>query len=1039
MKRYSHWLLATASAALFASPSAMAKPPAVQAVPGGKVTIPAVDMVSRRAERQVDVWVTLDQDALANTRATLARSTGVRLQRVKDRAAGRAASTEPQNIRSAMQRQRSDIRARQQEIGQRLRALGGRELGRVTVAYNAIAVRMPAARLAEARAIPGVRSVTPVVHFELDLSETVPYVGASAVQAAGIDGSGVTVAVLDSGIDFTHRNFSGPGTVDFYQTCYAQRDAVPSGDCANYFGPTAPKVTGGFDFVGESWPNADRTEDPNPIDFQGHGTNVADIVAGRSTDGTHVGVAPGAKLMAVKVCSAVSSSCNGVALLRGMDYALDPNGDGDLSDAVDVINMSLGASYGQVENALVGASANAVDLGVVVVASAGNSADKPYVTGSPSMTPGVISVAQTQVPSAQSIPLVVDSPAAIAGVYGNTATLDWAPVGAGVTGNIKTALQGGAADNLACAPLPAGSLSGSVALIDRGVCSISLKVDNAAKAGATGFLLALNAPGDAVPFSFGGGDTFVPSLVIQQSLGNAIKSQLTAGETVGVTISPANAIALAGSMVSSSSRGPSMGLSQIKPDIGAPGASLSAQVGTGDGQRIFGGTSGAAPMVAGAAALMLQAQPTLNPLQVKAMLMNRAETEVYTNPALLPGGLAPITRIGGGELRVDRSIGAQALAWSPEGLAASLSFGAVEATAPMTLQRTLRVENLSASSKRFRISPSFRYDDDAATGAVRVIVPPFVNVPAGGSVDVPVRMVIVPGRLPDWTLNGGSLGGNGAALNGPEYDGYLTLSNASETLTVPWQVLPRKAANSSARLQQDGSTGTLTVRNFAAAAGAFDVFSLLASSPEGGLVPAPGVGDGYALVDLKAFGARLVGTNLQFAMSTHGRRSHPLYPGGFEVDLDVNGDGSVDYFVFQQELNGFGATGQSAVFVQAVGAPSASAFFFTDADLNSGNVIFTVPLSALGGLSPATTLTLDLLAFDNYFTGTLTDVMSGLKFTPESPRFGVATPGGVAVRGAPVALPVSIGAADPGVSSETGLMLMYRSNAGNEVQELLVP
>src|SRR5207245_5906110 len=141
--------------------------------------------------------------------------------------------------------------------------------------------------------------------------------------------------------------------------------------------------------------------------------------------------APGVSLYAVKVCSAVSSSCSGVALLEGIDFALDPNGDGNISDAVDVINMSLGASYGQFEDDLSEASANAVRSGVVVVASAGNSADRPYIAGSPATTPEVISVAQTQVPSAVVFPLVINSPAAIAGTYSNTATVDWAPVGSG--------------------------------------------------------------------------------------------------------------------------------------------------------------------------------------------------------------------------------------------------------------------------------------------------------------------------------------------------------------------------------------------------------------------------------------------------------------------------------------------------------------------------------------------------------------------------------------------------------------------------------
>ncbi len=138
----------------------------------------------------------------------------------------------------------------------------------------------------------------------------------------------------------------GPGSVADYNTCYAQKDVAPSGICADYFGPGAPKVIGGFDFVGETWPNAALAPDPNPIAAAGtggHGTHVADIILGKSADGAHKGVAPGAKLYAVKVCSAVSSSCSGTAILQGVDFALDPNGDGDLSDAVDVMNLSLGA------------------------------------------------------------------------------------------------------------------------------------------------------------------------------------------------------------------------------------------------------------------------------------------------------------------------------------------------------------------------------------------------------------------------------------------------------------------------------------------------------------------------------------------------------------------------------------------------------------------------------------------------------------------------------------------------------------------------
>ena len=64
-------------------------------------------------------------------------------------------------------------------------------------------------------------------------------------------------------------------------------------------------------------------------------------------------------------------------------------------------------------------------------------------------------------------------------------------------------------------------------------------------------------------------------------------------------------------MVGSSSRGPTMLTNIVKPEIGAPGASVSAEVGTGDGTTPFGGTSGAAPMVTGSAALLLSELPAI--------------------------------------------------------------------------------------------------------------------------------------------------------------------------------------------------------------------------------------------------------------------------------------------------------------------------------------------------------------------------------------------------------------------------------------------
>jgi subtilisin family serine protease len=919
-------------------------------------------------------------------------------------------------------------------------------------------VRIDASQLTQIAALPGVASVRPVIHYELALGETVPYVGASAVQARGFDGTGVKVAVLDSGVDYTHRNLGGPGTTEAYVAAYGSAPSDPRNTTRDGLFPTA-KVVDGVDFVGEQWPNCApntdcRTEDPDPIDFEGHGTHVADIIAGRSADGLHKGVAPGASVVAVKVCSAVATSCNGVALLKGMDFALDPNGDGDLSDAVDVINMSLGASYGQIEDDLSQAAANAVALGVVVVASAGNSANRPYIVGSPSTWLGVISVAQTQVLSAKAFPLQINSPAAIAGIYANTATMDFAPIGTGVTGDVVFVGRG----------CPAGSITptnpddayranpaGKIALIDRGACAVSLKIDRAAKAGAIGVLIGLVAPGDAISFSFGGGDTFVPSLVIQQALSNAIKSQLNAGQTVNASISPAAAIPLVGGVVGSSSRGPSVSTQHIKPEIGAPGASVSSEVGTGSGQTAFGGTSGAAPMVSGAAALLLQAHPSRAPEQIKAMLMNSAETAVYTNPALLPGQLAPITRIGAGELRVDRALALTAAAWNRESRSAALSFGAVEVPATVTLRKKLRIENFANTQRTFTITPSFRYANDQASGAVTILVPGSVTIGAGGKEDIDVTLMIDGSKLPTWTLNGGSQGGNGAALDGPEYDGYITLTSGAEKLSVPWHVLPRKAAATVAGpvVKLRHSDG-VNLFNLGVEAGDFDLFSLTGTSPKLPRNEFPRPGDNFAVIDLQRVGVRYLpaavfgGDFLEFAITTYGRRAHPNYPAEFDVEIDTNGDGAVDFVVFNTELGGFGASGQNVVAIFNVATGTATPVFFTDADLNSGNVIFTVPMNSTAGavnlgVQPGTTIRYSVFVYDNYFTGALTDSIEGMRFTPGNARFeAVGDPFGSVPPGGRATLPVRAATVPDAQSTESALLLMFRRNAVIESEAVRV-
>ena len=147
--------------------------------------------------------------------------------------------------------------------------------------------------------------------------------------------------------------------------------------------------------------------------------------------------------------------------------------------------------------------------------------------------------------TAATIPLVVNAPPSIAGSYTNTSTLAFAPVNAAVTSNVVfvgrgcpagTISPGSPADPYLANP------SGKIALIDRGACAVSLKIDRAVQAGATGVLIGLVAPGDPFPFSSGGGTNFAPSLVITQATSNLIKGALAIPSMVNATISPANAL-----------------------------------------------------------------------------------------------------------------------------------------------------------------------------------------------------------------------------------------------------------------------------------------------------------------------------------------------------------------------------------------------------------------------------------------------------------------------------------------------------------------
>ena len=939
----------------------------------------------------------------------------------------------------------AQLSQKQDAVMAAVKSMGGVELGRVSKGHNALIVSIDASHLEAVHGIDGVIAVRPLRDYSVALAETVSYIGAAAVHASGTTGAGVRVAMLDTGIDYTHLDLGGSGLLSDYAAAKATASTTPP---SNLF-PTA-NVVGGFDFTGDTWPMGPLAPDPNPIDLNGHGTLTSDIVGG------HTGTAPGVQMYAVKVCSSVSTACSGVATLEGIDFALDPTDSGTLNNAVDVINISSGGNFGQREDDQGEALTDVVNFGVVAVVAAGNSGDIPYVVSGPSATPEALSVAATTAVDSFGIPLVISAPASIAGSYNNTATLSFAPVNAAVTSNIVYVGRG----------CPAGSISsgspadpylsnpaGKIALIDRGSCAVSLKIDAAARAGAVGVLIGLVSPGDAVSFSNGGGTDFPPTLVVTQSTSQTIQLALQSAAVSG-TISPTNAISLAGNVASYSSRGPNYSYNMLKPDISAPGTVTAAAMGTGNGNVTESGTSFACPLTAGSAALLLSKNHLLGPIDVKALLMETSEVSVFENTATEPGVLAPMSRMGAGELRVNAAATASTSVWdSSDPLAVSISFGTYRLNLNQTFKKKIVVKNYSSTTRLYSIVNTFR-DAPNSTG-VTLTTPSSISVPANSSASFTLSLVVNAASLPVWTLNGGSQGGNGELLNAVEYAGYLTFSSGAETVHIPWHILPHKAANvapATPTLALGGNPANLTLTNASGAIGGLvDVFSLTGKGTQfpASVLPAPG--SDFAVINLQATGLRLVCLDqgcdifgVQFAITTFGQRSHPDVPAEFDVLIDVNGDGTPDLDVFNGDI-GMVTTGtmsgQNGVFVADLAAGTVSGpYFYSVADLDSANIIMTVPLSALQTssglqLTTATPFSFTVLAFDNFYTGNLTDSIGPMKYELDMPQ--VYAPASEFTVGANTSLPVTVfpnNAANPYLTgpyngnspSQTGLLLMYQ-------------
>jgi minor extracellular serine protease Vpr len=219
-----------------------------------------------------------------------------------------------------------------------------------------------------------------------------------------------------------------------------------------------------------------------------------------------------------------------------------------------------------------------------------------------------------------------------------------------------------------------------------------------------------------------------------------------------------------------------------------------------------------------------------------------------------------------------------------------------------------------------------------------------------------------------------------------------------------------------------------------------EIFSLTGNSP---MIPPsqlPGDGSNYAIIDIRSVGVRVVkelgGSNvIQFGVNTYGARAHPNYPAEFDVVIDTNLDGDPDYVMFNAPL---GSTGTNVVGLFDISTSKTVAYYYTDVDLNSSNVILSAPFDALK-MAPDTQFRFSVEAYDNYFTGMQTAAITDMMFRSSTPRYSTEVAQFTVPRNGDFAIKVTRASVPQESSSQSGLLLFYRNaRAGSEAQAIRV-
>ncbi len=432
--------------------------------------------------------------------------------------------------------------------------------------------------------------------IEVLLDKSGPYVGVNFPNDLGYYGEGIKIAVIDTGVDHLHPDLFG-------------------------FGPGG-KIVGGYNFV---------EDEKMPVDTNGHGTEVTGIIA---ADGQLKGIAPDASVFAYKV-SEDGEFVSSDLIVKAVQQAI--------KDDVDIINISLGVNR---TNSKIDQIVNkAVENGIIVVTAAGNDGPRFGTIGSPGKNSKVITVGATynNITSSVVATLKVEEKQFQVIPMIGTVPLDEPIIEEVVFG--KFGREGDLAES---------SFSNKIVLVERGsdvkdeIVYFSEKENNVANAGGKAIVVYNNEPGIFYgellhEFADPNYQPKIPALSISREDGIFLKELLQ-----NKTIATLNVFYNPDFVAHFSSRGP-VSPFYIKPDLVAPGAFINTTL--TDGKYNFtSGTSFAAPHVSGAAALLLQKNPDLNPEEIKSVLLTTTDFvfDAYDNKFSLEA-------TGSGRLNITRA------------------------------------------------------------------------------------------------------------------------------------------------------------------------------------------------------------------------------------------------------------------------------------------------------------------------------------------------------------------------------------------------